>query len=419
MHASPEGSLDSSAPRARPATVASASRDASCQRIELSDEELVSQLASLCLEGRRLIARLIVHLVEVEDRGIDKKAACSSMWDFCIRRLGMSAGETSRRLHAVKLVRRFPSLLGRIERGEIHLSTLKIVGRHLDEANLDELLDAARGKTKMQVKELVASRHPRPDVPTSVIAMPAASARVSGISPLTAAPAEPPARPSRIEPLSASRYLVQTTLSKAAYDDLQRAKELMRHRLPSGDTAEILERALSLLVAKLEKERLGKTSRPQREVRPSKAGHVAAAVRREVFERDGEQCTYVDAEDRRCESKTLLELDHVEARAHGGADDAANLRVRCRAHNRMYAEEVFGKEYVAERIRCRQHQSRCVMASTATDAMAATIHQATCGLVNMGFEKTDVKRALDDVVGRHPRGLDVQRLLREAIGALT
>jgi hypothetical protein len=49
----------------------------------LSDEELVSRIAALCLEGRRLVARLIVHLIEVEDRALDKKSACSSMWEFC------------------------------------------------------------------------------------------------------------------------------------------------------------------------------------------------------------------------------------------------------------------------------------------------------------------------------------------------
>jgi 5-methylcytosine-specific restriction endonuclease McrA len=387
------------------------------QHADLSDEELVSQLASLCLEGRRLVARVIVHLTEVEDRGVDKKAACSSMWDFCLRRLGMSEGETSRRLNAVKLVRRFPSLLGRIERGEIHLSTLKILGRHLDESNLDELLEAARGKTRMQVKELVASRHPRPDAPTMVTELPAALVTLP-LAGAEATPAEAPARPSRVEPLSASRYLVQTTLSKAAYDDLQRAKELARHRIPSGDTAEILERALALLVTNLEKERLARTSRPQRRARPSKAGHVAAAVRREVFERDGEQCTYADAEGRRCECRTLLELDHVIPRAHGGADDAANLRVRCRAHNRMYAEEVFGKEYVAERIHCRQHQAQRVMATSPANATATMIDQATRGLVNMGFAKSEATRAVDGIVRKHPQG-DVQRLLREAIAVLT
>jgi hypothetical protein len=153
-------------------------------------------------------------------------------------------------------------------------------------------------------------------------------------------------------------------------------------------------------------------------VRPSKAGHVGAAARREVFERDGEQCTYADAEGRRCESKTLLELDHVAPRAHGGADDAWNLRVRCRAHNRMYAEQVFGKEYVAERIHCRQHQAQRVMA---TSAMTETIHRATRGLVNMGFAKTDAKRAVDSIVQEHGGALSLElpALLRDAITRLT
>ena len=49
----------------------------------LSDDELLSRIASLCLEGRRLVARLLVYLIEVEDRGLDKTSACSSMWEFC------------------------------------------------------------------------------------------------------------------------------------------------------------------------------------------------------------------------------------------------------------------------------------------------------------------------------------------------
>ena len=88
------------------------------------------------------------------------------MWDLCIRRLGMSEGETSRRLNAVKLVRRFPSLLGRIERGEIHLSTLKILGRRLGEANVDQL--ACRwswsGRTRARSK-----RAPRPSFQRSAV----------------------------------------------------------------------------------------------------------------------------------------------------------------------------------------------------------------------------------------------------------
>ena len=91
------------------------------QQTSLSDEELVSRIASLCLEGRRLVARLIVHLIEVEDRALDKKSACSSMWAFCTERLKMSEGETSRRLNAARLARRFPSILEAVAEGRLGL----------------------------------------------------------------------------------------------------------------------------------------------------------------------------------------------------------------------------------------------------------------------------------------------------------
>ncbi|HEY5956447.1 MAG TPA: hypothetical protein VIV60_07845 [Polyangiaceae bacterium] len=42
-----------------------------------------------------------------------------------------------------------------------------------------------------------------------------------------------------------------------------------------------------------------------------------AAVRREVFARDGGQCTFVDRWGRRCEQRRLLEFDHCEAFAVG------------------------------------------------------------------------------------------------------
>ena len=59
---------------------------------DLSDDALVSCLSTLCAEGHALTARVIVHLIEVEERRLDLRAACTSMFDFCTRRLGMSEG---------------------------------------------------------------------------------------------------------------------------------------------------------------------------------------------------------------------------------------------------------------------------------------------------------------------------------------
>src|SRR5689334_7965601 len=103
----------------------------------LSDDEVLSFLKTACAEERRLLVQVIVTLVEVEDRRIHLERACSSMFDFCTRKLGMSEGQAFRRITAARLVRRFPGLLQRIERGEIHLAALLLLRDHLDESNYE------------------------------------------------------------------------------------------------------------------------------------------------------------------------------------------------------------------------------------------------------------------------------------------
>ena len=394
------------------------------QHTSFSDEELVSQISSLCLEGRRLVARLIVCLIEVEDRALDKKAACSSMWAFCTERLKMSEGETSRRLNAAKLVRRFPSVLGRLERGEIHLSALRQLGAHLEEENVDAVLDEAKGKSRTQLDEMIARRFPRSNAPTIEIPFVASTMTATAGAPPLLLPSGPKG-PARVEPLSATGVLVQMTMTAEGYADLKRARELLGHCIPDGDTVQVIERALRTLVEKLEKDRRAKTSRPQAIARPSKRGHIRAATRREVFARDGEQCTYVDSEGRRCQCRTRLELDHIQPRALDGGDDASNLRVRCRPHNLHMAEEIFGKEHVAARIHCRQQQwmrrageKRDEGTSSVT---SETVEQATRGLVNMGFAASAVNKTLLALVERHrdAGAPPLPELLREAIAALT
>ncbi len=62
---------------------------------------------------------------------------------------------------------------------------------------------------------------------------------------------------------------------------------------------------------------------------------IPARVKREVWQRDGGECSFVDpGSGRRCGSRFLLEIDHVVPYAVGGTHDAGNLRVYCGAHHR-------------------------------------------------------------------------------------
>jgi len=333
---------------------------------ELTDEALVAQLEAIHLEEHRLLARLLLHLIEVEERRLHLRVACSSLFDFCLRRLGMSGGAAFRRIAAARLVRRFPRLLGPIERGEIHLSTLVLLRDHLTEANFEELIAAVSGKTTREVEELMARRAPRPDVPATIRKLPTArgSRAATGGTPAPAAVASA-RRQGRIEPLSDGRYKMELTSGVELRDKVDRARDLLRHRNPSGNLEVLVHRAFDALLENLENERLAAAARPRplrkassaRSVSTARPRSVTRAARREVFERDGEQCTFRDDQNRRCPARGFLEIDHVESKALGGSNEPRNLRVFCRSHNRLHAEQVFGRQHVARHIDFRRRKS--------------------------------------------------------------
>ncbi len=164
----------------------------------------------------------------------------------------------------------------------------------------------------------------------------------------------------------------------------------------------MLDQALDALLATLEKQRVG-------------AG-IPRAVRREVFERDGEQCTFTDQRGNRCPSRTHLELDHATPRARGGRDDVQNLRVVCRAHNRFYAEQAFGREHMDEHVR-EARQKKHLRQRRLNDS---TFEVARRSLASLGFRARDIHQALMRVLPPDPAAAPAMpELLRETIGLLT
>ncbi|WP_394841704.1 hypothetical protein LZC95_32095 [Pendulispora brunnea] len=362
---------------------------------DLSNDEVLSGLHALVGQGRVLLARLLAYLAEVEERRLDLQAACSSLFDYCVRRLAMSDDEACRRVTASRIVRRYPLALAMIERGELHLTSLLLLRERLTDDNHEELLRAAAGKTKAQVQELLAARFPRPDTPSLIRPLPNATAH-------------------RVEPIAPERYEVQFTATKDLKEKLDHATNLMRHANPRGDLSVVVERALDLLIDELEKRRLGKAKRPaapgptRESTRP---GYVTRAVRREVFARDGAQCTFIDECGRRCESRAFLELDHVQARALGGRDTVPNLVVRCRAHNGLAAERDFGRDYIDRRKaeKTPHPLQRRYESDIALRALTA-----------LGFKEPQARRALETIEKRWPSvPPPIETILRETLSILT
>jgi hypothetical protein len=261
---------------------------------------------------------------------------------------------------------------------------------HFTNDNVEQLVRAATGKTKREIEELLATRAPKPDVLPTITPLPTPLPSPAQVPP-------PPAR-ARLEPLAPTRHRLELTVSTEVRAKLERARDLMSHRIEHGDLETVLDQALDALLAKLEKERVG--------------DGVPRAVRREVFERDGERCTFSDEHGNRCPARARLELDHIIPRACGGTDEAANLRIVCRPHNQLYAEQAFGQEHIQRKRDLRQRRSH--------DA-DATLDVARRALTNLGFRARDIHDALmrvlpPDATTPAPA---MPELLRATIGLLT
>jgi hypothetical protein len=459
----------------------------------VSDDELLA--GTRCLVGRsnQLLAELLVHLGEVEARGLHRTRACSSLYTYCIYELRFSEDEAFRRAAAARLVRRFPPLLDAVASGELHLTGLLMLGPHLTEANLVEVLARAKHRTKRELARLVRILDPLPTVPARIDPLGPAPARLVPPEPAwqafiestcpirelavgdrprdwlesandsdASSPEQPPrttgvarggesesggdsddaddsepdycenratvAAPERVDSTTITaeshygaslerpeRYKVQFTATDEYVRLVDEAKALLSHAVPNVTLEELQMRAMRALVAELKKKKYavvdssparGQSSEPseirerhatvapprtasrtrsepidasertverpdadrpeqavgqdfeQPHAHPRRRGrHIPAGVRRAVFERDGNRCTYVEANGTRCAETHRLEFHHLKPFAHGGDHRASNLTLRCAAHNALAAEEDFGRDVVENRKTSLLHDS--------------------------------------------------------------
>jgi 5-methylcytosine-specific restriction endonuclease McrA len=91
--------------------------------------------------------------------------------------------------------------------------------------------------------------------------------------------------------------------------------------------------------------------------RRERSRYIPAEVRREVYQRDGAQCTYVDGRGHRCRETHYLEFHHLQPFARSGASVTSNLTLRCAAHNALAAEQDFGPTHMARQRGSMAHQS--------------------------------------------------------------
>lgn len=395
---------------------------------DVRDDVLLRNLASITARECATTAVLLAHLGEVDARKLYLPAGHASMFAFCVDQLGFSEDAAYKRITAARAARRFPELFVAVEEGRLHLTALRLLAPHLTAENVEELVAAATHRRKSEIEEFLARRFP----PATLGAAPA-PARAT-LKPMT----RPQLAPGRVAAAKASgqldfgrvetptptptpspapvpapeQFVLQVTIGRGTRGKLLRAQALLGHSIPSGDVAQVLDRALDVLVTQLEKRKFAATERPRsRPVvgKSTRVRHVPAQVRRAVWERDGGRCSFVGTGGKRCEARRLLEFDHVEPVARGGRATIDGMRLRCRAHNQLEAERAFGVDFMR-----RKREEARGAAIMAWEAQKSSQSAATAMRVQ-GVDRNSPRgefcrptsadaRALADRPGNSPRG---------------
>jgi 5-methylcytosine-specific restriction endonuclease McrA len=368
----------------------------------ISDRDILFRTHELVARERKLTLAVLLHLNEIERRGLHLKLAYRSMFDYCTQCLRYSASAASRRIRTARCIARFPAVYTLLVSNEVNLSTISQASKILTPANSTEVLNRIRGKSQKEVAALVAEYEPRAALPPDRVRTVVLMAKPdqsqtrdrrngstsptgvreeekrghSGDNATSAVDASIPADKKydrcgcNSDTMAAAastvklerRALIQFSASEEFMAKLEQVRSIAWHRLPANASFEqVLEIALDLFIEKEDPSRRSERRKQRAEGkdaavskddskahgRPKTATpngrYIPARIRDEIYERDHGQCTFVGTNGKRCASRSALQIDHINPVARGGASTEDNLRLLCAYHNRSEAERLLGR----------------------------------------------------------------------------
>lgn len=266
----------------------------------LTDAELLSEVRVLVAREREATATLVLSLAEVEARQLYLALGHPSLHSYCIHELQLSPAAAFRRIRAARALHAFPAAVEPLFSGAITLTNLNVLAPHLTADNHLSLLAGAQYQTKEEVERQMAA----------------------------------------LSPGAESLVTVHLRLHIETRDKLHRARDLLRRAVPDANASEVLDRALTLLIADLERKKLGNVKRPRKpaKIDPVNPRYIPMWMKRAVWKRDGGRCKFVGTLGR-CPATGDLDFHHLQSVAEGGRTSIKNLELRCPPHNR-YEEEL-------------------------------------------------------------------------------
>ena len=299
----------------------------------ISNSDLLSRTQNLDQTERKIMHLVLTHILEIMDRRLYAELGFSSMFSMLTKKYGYSEPSALRRIDAAKLLRKVPEVADRLKSGALNLSQVVQLqkcleveaskGDSVSETRTYEILDLLENCNSFETKQVLAQEFKMPLKIQEIV------------------------RPQKDESVR-----IEVTFTKEQFEELKTAKSLLSHIAHSGSWAEVI----SVISKKYNQSKLGKSKSEKNtsvtEVRNLKLKteslsapilkrpYISVSLKRKIFSQAQSCCQYQSPDGYRCGSQFQVQIDHVTPVVWGGKASFENLRLLCRTHNLLAAQQM-------------------------------------------------------------------------------
>ena len=127
----------------------------------LSDQSVMTGIKTAVETEKKSTARVLEYLAVVDKRRLWVKEGYSSLFDFCVRYLKYSEGESYRRIQAARLTSRVEEVKPLLESGTLSLTAMSLLSPYLTEENAKEILPKVVNTPTRDVEKVINEHFPQ------------------------------------------------------------------------------------------------------------------------------------------------------------------------------------------------------------------------------------------------------------------
>lgn len=248
----------------------------------LTDASLLRDIKKLTQKEREITTEILHHLKEIDRRKLYSDLKYSTLFEYCIKELGLPESCAHRKIEASRLLNDIPEIEQKIEEGTLNITNLAKAAQFIKEANI---LDTGIKKDIIKKIENLTTR----ECDRKLNAMRGSEDR-----------------------------RVRISIQEKTHNELFKIRGFIGSKMTLD---EVIMLMIGEMKAKVEKNKFKQNSKVS-SLPAQEAGRVISAyVKKEVYKRD-KQCV-------QCGSTQYLNYDHRVPYSLGGKSNMENVRLLC------------------------------------------------------------------------------------------